>query len=539
MVLLMTAVTDESSAASAATFYGTLANCAGDTSNAAAIIDGDCSLTYGQLHARADEQAAWLHSLGIRRGDRVVLWLPNGVTWMATFFACARLGAVSVMANTRLRMMDIAHIAADSAAVVLLYSEGFLGIEFQRMVDQLRSRHALMDFPASCRAVPVQELPDPSAIVPVTLGPPADEPSAAATVCYTSGTTGAPKGCVHDHGTLIRNGECAADLSGLCAEDRIVCPVPFSHVFGFHMGVLQCTLAGATLINAEPYSAGKILDLAERHRATVLYLVPAMAAEVLAEQQATPRDISALRLAVIAGAPVGEDLRHAVESPRGLDCLVTVVYGCTEAPTIAQLCEDDPREARSRSVGRATPGVEVRIALPQTTESLPADQTGDILVRGYNHMRGYLGDAQGTARKYRSGWLVTGDAGSLDKDGYLHIEGRASDMMIVGGFNVYPREVEAQVERCPGVREAAVTAAPDSRLGEVPVAFVVVDRTGPEAAEIMSWVQEHMASYKRPRNVWVVDSLPRTVSGKLERSMLEADALIALGLPIEEASLNG
>ncbi len=326
------------------------------------------------------------------------------------------------------------------------------------------------------------------------------DPGTPAVVCYTGGTTGRPKGCVHDHRTLARNAAVAAGLTGLKEGERLVSPMPFAHVFGFHMGVLQCMVGGATLVDAEPFAAGTMLDLVERHRGTVLYGVPTMARELIEEQRARPRDLGSLRVALVAGAPVSPSLRRAVlDADEGLGCELSVVYGATESPTLTQLLPGDPEPQKLDSVGRATPGIELRIFAPGTTDPLPAGEVGEIGARGYNQMIGYLDDPEATAEKRRGEWILTGDLGRLDGEGYLYVAGRSSDMFLCGGFNVYPREVENQLEQMPGITEAVVVAVPDVRLGEVGLAFVTTDISGLTEAAILAWSREQLATYKRPR----------------------------------------
>lgn len=510
------------------TIYAALATAARTRPDHTFLRDGPRGQRYGALLEEADAIAAGLAGLGIGRGDRVVLWLPNGPTWAALFFACARLGAVAVMAGTRLRAADLRHILADSGAAALAWSPSFLGIDYDGMVEAATRggdgrplpglRHLLSTEPSAVPgSVSLDNLPaapDPPA--------PLDDGDAPAVVCYTSGTTGLPKGCLHSHRALVRNATVAAELTGLGGEDRILCPVPFAHVFGFHMGVLQATLAGATLVNAEPYEAERLLDLAEAERATVLYAVPAMAREAVVEQARRRRDLGSLRLALVAGAAVSARLRRAVLDPvAGLSPTISVVYGCTEAPTLTQLPPDAPPAQRLASVGCPTPGVELRICRSGGEEELPAGETGEILARGYNRMLGYFGNPEATAAKQRGEWLLTGDLGWLDPQGYLHFAGRSDEMFTVGGFNAYPREIESQLEELDGVVEAAVTGVPDPRLGSVPMAWVRIAPGALDEREILTWSRERMASYKRPRHVRIVSELPRTATGKLSRVKLE------------------
>lgn len=509
------------------TIYAALAAAARTRPDHTFLRDGPRGQRYAALREEADAIAAGLAGLGIGRGDRVVLWLPNGPAWAALFFACAQLGAIAVMAGTRLRAADLRHILADSGAAALAWSPSFLGIDYDGMVEAATRgdegrplselRHLLSAGPSAVPgAVALDHLPAGSPPEPL------EDPDAPAVLCYTSGTTGLPKGCLHSHRALVRNATVAAGLTELGGEDRILCPVPFAHVFGFHMGVLQATLAGATLVNAEPYEAERLLDLAEAERATVLYAVPAMAREAVAAQARRPRDLGAVRLALVAGAAVSTRLRRAVlDRESGLSPAISVVYGCTEAPTLTQLRPDAPTAPRLASVGSATPGVELRICRAGSEEELPRGETGEILARGYNRMLGYFGNPEATAAKQRGEWLVTGDLGWLDPEGYLHFAGRGDEMFTVGGFNAYPREIESQLEELEGVLEAAVTGVPDPRLGSVPAAWVRVAPEALDEREILAWSRERMASYKRPRHVRIVTELPRTATGKLSRVKLE------------------
>jgi fatty-acyl-CoA synthase len=510
----------------AATLYAVLAARARTEPDWPYLHDGPRSRTYGELREEVDALAAGLAGRGIGRGDRVVIWLPNGIEWATAFFACARLGAEAVMAGTRLRAPELRHILADSGARALVWKPGFLSIDYDAMVENaIRDGHGrplpgLRDL----LAVGPSDVPGAIQLGHLTAGEagtPAADPDLAAVICYTSGTTDRPKGCIHSHRTLVRNGTIASRLTGIGRRDRVLCPVPFAHVFGFHMGVLQTALAGGTLVNGEPYGAERLLDLAESEAATILYMVPAMAREVVAAQRQNPRQLDRLRVCLLAGAPVSAKLREAVgEDGPGLGSEFTIVYGCTEAPTLTQLEPGAPLARRLRSVGRATPGVELRVCRPGTSEELEVGETGEILARGYNRMVGYLGDGDATARKLRDGWLATGDLGWLDEESYLQYVGRADEMFMVGGFNAFPREIETQIEEMPGVVEAAVTGVPDSRLGRVAMAWVTVEDPTLDEEQIIEWSRERLASYKRPRYCRIVRSLPRTASGKLSRVKL-------------------
>jgi acyl-CoA synthetase (AMP-forming)/AMP-acid ligase II len=482
-------------------------------------------LTYADVAERSHRMTRQLAGLGLVAGDRLVAWLPNGARWIELFFACARLGIVLVMAGARLRMADMQYLVGHAQATAIVYTPEFMQTDYDRMLRGLLDlrdrgqlpalRHAIRcagGEPGVAGTTPIETLEEADA-VPAPPGP--DDP---AVICYTGGTTGSPKGCVHDHATIARNSSIAAGLTGFVPGERLVSAMPFAHVFGFHMGILQPMVGGASLIEAEPFTADRVLDLIERHRATVLYGVPAMGQEVVTAQEERGRDVSSLRLALLAGAPVPAKLRLQTTSVLG--CGVTIVYGATESPTLTQLLPGESPERSLDSVGRATPGVELAILEPGTDRRLPCGEVGQIGARGYNHMVGYLDDPEATRKKYRGEWILPGDYGRLDDHGFLYVTGRSEDMFLCGGFNVYPREVENQLELMDGVGEVVVFGVPDERLGEVAFAFVTVEDPAVDESRILDWARENMASYKRPRYAKVIAEMPRTHVGKTARGEL-------------------
>ena len=504
-------------------------------------LDG-ARITFAEVHERSNRAARELAGLGLGPGDRLVVWLPNGARWLELLFACARLGVVLVTAGARLRMADMPYLIEHSQASAIVYTPRFLETDYESMVLellQLRDRGRLPTLDHAIRCADGE--PPRGAVAYGTLRPaprlPAPpDPGAAAVICYTGGTTGRPKGCVHDHRTIARNCTIASGLTGFAPGEKLVSAMPFAHVFGFHMGILQPMVGGASLIEAEPFSADRVLDLIERHRGTVLYGVPAMGQAVVAAQKERPRDLSSLRVALLAGAPVPARLRSQVMAILG--CGLTVVYGATESPTLTQLLPEAPPTALLESVGQATPGVELAILEPGTSRPLPHGQIGEIGARGYNHMVGYLDDPEATSKKYRGEWIIPGDHGSLDENGFLYVTGRSEDMFLCGGFNVYPREVESQLEQLDGIEEVVVFGVPDERLGEVGFAFITVRKEhGLTKDGALAWARDNMASYKRPRYVSVISEMPRTHTGKTALGELRAEARRILpDLPWESRS---
>jgi acyl-CoA synthetase (AMP-forming)/AMP-acid ligase II len=486
------------------------------------------ALSVADVQQAADRVARQLAGIGLGPGDRALVWLPNRPLWISLLFSCARLGVTVITAGPRLRMADIPYMLEHSRARAIFYQPSFMGTDYEAMVLELLRSRSTGGLPQLEHVVRCAEGDaPPGAIASGTLAeadtlPPPPGPDDPAIICYTGGTTGRPKGCLHDHRTTVENCWIASGLTGFAPGEKLVSAMPFAHVFGFHMGILQPMIRGASLIDAEPFSADRVLDLIERHRGTVLYGVPAMGIDVIAAQKERPRDLSSLRVTLLAGAPVPPKLRKQTMDVLGSG--LTVVYGATESPTLTQLLPTDPSPQIYESVGRATPGLELAILDPGTANPLPPGEVGEIASRGYNHMIGYLDDPAATTAKYRGEWIIPGDFGRLDEEGFLYVTGRAEDMFLCGGFNVYPREVENQLELIDGLREVVVLGVPDERLGEVGLAYVVVDDPALDEERILAWAKEQMATYKRPRYVHVLEDMPRTHVGKTARGELQAEA---------------
>jgi acyl-CoA synthetase (AMP-forming)/AMP-acid ligase II len=524
------AATPGTDAVPAETVYGILELAFARDPDAVFYVRGadGLALTVADVKTDADRVARQLAGLGLGPGDRAIVWLPNGPLWISLLFACARLGVTVITAGPRLRLADIPYMLEHSRSRAIFYLPSFLDTDYEGMVREILHSRGAGELPELQHIVRCADGEPPAGTVALgnlaeaDMLPSAPGPDDPAIICYTGGTTGRPKGCVHDHRTTVDNCWIASGLTGFAPGEKLVSAMPFAHVFGFHMGILQPMIRGAGLVDAEPFSADGVLDLIERYGGTVLYGVPAMGIEVIASQRAQPRDLSSLRVALLAGAPVPPKLRKQTMDVLG--CGLTVVYGATESPTLTQLLPTDPEPQIYESVGRATPGLELTILEPGTSSPLPVGEVGEIASRGYNHMLEYLDDPAATKAKYRGEWIIPGDFGRLDEEGFLHVTGRADDMFLCGGFNVYPREVENQLELIDGLREVVVLGVPDERLGEVGLAFVVVD--DPELSEdrILGWAKEKMATYKRPRYVRILEDMPRTHVGKTARGELEARA---------------
>jgi acyl-CoA synthetase (AMP-forming)/AMP-acid ligase II len=336
-------------------------------------------------------------------------------------------------------------------------------------------------------------------------------------IVYTSGTTGKPKGVELSHGNVVSVAAGTADTLRLTPEDRIVGVSAFHHVFGLGPGIVSPLLAGASVILDDALDPADVLDHIASHRATVLYGVPTLFVAALAEQARSPRDVSSLRIAVPAGAPVSDDLVRRLRE--GLTPTVLVAYSLTEASsTVCVTAPDDPREKQAFTVGRPLPGTHLKI-LERDGGELPVESVGEIAVKGPGIMLGYHRQPGETAAVVdREGFLLTGDLGLVDEEGFIHLVGRRKEVIIRAGFNVYPREVEVRLEAHPAVREAAVVGVPDFLLGEATCAFVVPDEGAiVTSQEITDWCRATLADTKIPDQVRFLDALPRTGTGKVRR----------------------
>jgi acyl-CoA synthetase (AMP-forming)/AMP-acid ligase II len=441
---------------------------------------------------------------------------------MVAALAVHEVGGVLVPINTRYKGDEAAHLLGRSRARLLFTVGDFLGADY---VGMLTGRDAdlpeldtvvVMSGRIGGRAIGwdgfhtraddevITERLDPVA---------ADDPC---DIMFTSGTTGAPKGVVSTHGQSVRVFRDWADLVGLRAGDRYLVVAPFFHTFGYKAGWLAALIAGATVYPQAVFDAGEVIARVARERITVLPGPPTLYLSMLAHPARAGADLSSLRLAVTGAAVVPVDMVRRMASELGFTTVLTG-YGLTESTGVVTLCRaGDDVDIVAGTCGRAIPGVEVAV-IDDAGRPLPAGTPGEVVARGYNIMRGYVDDAEATAAAVDAdGWLHTGDIGVLDGRGYLRITDRKKDMFIVGGFNAYPAEIENTLLRHPGVAQVAVVGAPDQRLGEVGVAFVVA-RPGAtlDAAALIAWSRDHMANFKVPRRIELVDSLPLNAAGKV------------------------
>ncbi|MFI5876347.1 FadD3 family acyl-CoA ligase [Streptomyces sp. NPDC051445] len=500
-----------------------------------AVVEGRTRITYAELGARVERSTAACLAHGVRTGDRVGIWAPNSLDWMVAALGAVGAGAVLVPLNTRFKGAEAADVLRRSGARLLFVTGTFLGTSY---VASLRRAAAEGDGDG-----PLPGLPALERVVVLSDDAPADfgtwkdflaggEGTGTAEVraradevtgerpsdiVFTSGTTGRPKGAVITHAQTLRAYEVWSDLAGLRHGDRYLIVNPFFHTFGYKAGVIACLMRGTTMIPQPVFDVDTVLANVASERVSVLPGPPTLHQSLLDHAARDTYDLSALRLVVTGAAVVPLRLVERLRGELGVETVLTA-YGLSEASGIVTMCRrgDDPAVIASTS-GRAIPGTEVRV------DAAPGEP-GEVLVRGFNVMRGYYEDEAATAQALTpDGWLRTGDVGVLDAAGNLRITDRLKDMFIVGGFNAYPAEIEQRLGLHPDVADVAVIGVPDPRLGEVGRAYVV-RRPGAvsTADDLIAWARREMANYKVPRTVEFVTTLPRNASGKVMKGALRA-----------------
>jgi long-chain acyl-CoA synthetase len=479
---------------------------------ATALRQGDAELSYALLDELSARLAAHLRGCGIRPGDRVAIMLPNVPQFPIAYYAALRAGAVVVPVNVLFKRREVAFHVSDSEARVLFAWPDFAEAACAGADDA----GAECIFPAELGRLAAQSEP----LAEVT----ARDPRDTAVILYTSGTTGTPKGAELTHDNLARNAQVSCGLFGLDERSVVLGALPLFHSFGQTCTLNSTIAAGGSLTLLQRFDAGRAIELIWRDRVTVFAGVPTMYSALL--QQPERGDTSSLRLCVSGGAPLPLELLHEFE--RAFACPVIEGYGLSETSPVA--CFNHPdRERKPGSIGTPVEGVELKI-VDELDRALGVGEVGEIAVRGHCVMKGYWRRPAETAAVISAdGWFHTGDLGRVDADGYYFVVDRKKDMIIRGGFNVYPRELEEILYEHPAVREAAVIGVPHDELGEE-VAAVVALRAGvaaPTEQELREFVKEQVAAYKYPRLVWFVDELPKTATGKILKREIRIPAVTA------------
>jgi fatty-acyl-CoA synthase len=486
-------------------------------------------LTWAELSTAADRVARGLWSLGIRRGDRVGLWSTNCIEWIMMHMGCARAGAALVNVNPAYRSHELQFTLTRSRMKALFLWHKDKHADYEDILG--RARHGLdlalehtiyFDSPEWPALLDAEgQLPAHVAVDDV------------ANIQYTSGTTGLPKGVMLTHHNVVNNGQYLAQGFHYTEQDKIVVPVPLFHCYGCVIGTMSAVNSGAAIVLPNwTFDPRATLKAVHDERATSVYGVPAMYVAEMALPDFATYNLTSLRTGMMSGAPCPVELMKRVLEEMHCGELV-IAYGQTEtSPVVTMSDAADTIEIRVKTVGRAMPQTEIRIASTTTGETLPYGQQGEVCVRGYALMKGYDGDPVGTAQVIKEdGWLHTGDLGVMREDGCIHLTGRSRDVIIRGGENIYPREVEEFLYTHPKVDEVQVVGIPNSRLGEIVVAWV---RLRPNIAateeEIRQFCQGQIAYYKIPDHIRFVDSFPATLSGKIQKYKMREFEIEARGL---------
>lgn len=505
-----------------------------------AVVSGDTRLTWAQLRDRVHAAVKSLIALGVRPGDRIAVWAPNSHHWVVSALAATSAGAVLVPVNTRYRGEEARRLLERGGVRLLFVENGFLGKDYLAMLgagpDAGEEGRPVPGLPALERVVVFDDdtrgrpgtqpwdgflregthLPDAEAASRGAAVHP-DDPS---DLLFTSGTTGRPKGALTTHRQNLTTYRAWSSRTGVTGDDRCLVVNPLFHCFGYKAGVLACLVRGATMVLQPVFDVERVLRAVETERITVLPGPPTIYTELLDAPARHRHDLSSLRLAVTGAAVVPVALVRRMRAELFPDVLTA--YGLTESCGTVSVCSaDDDAETVALTAGRPIDGTEVRIGDAEGTPQ-PAGRDGRILVRGFHVMLGYLDDPAATAAAVDAeGWLDTGDIGHLDPRGNLVITGRSKDLFVVGGFNVYPAEVEQVLAAHDAVAEAAVVGVPDARLGEVGRAFVTVrPGTGAAPDDLIAHCRERIANFKVPREVVVLGSLPRNATGKVDKAAL-------------------
>jgi fatty-acyl-CoA synthase len=524
------------------------------------VVHQNVRWTWREFARRVDELAIGLMRLGLAPGDRIGIWSQNCAEWVLTQFAAAKTGLILVNINPAYRHEELEHALNKVGCKALIMSPGFKGTDYVRMLSEVASEVAAC-VPGELRSA---RLPELRLVIRLgsavsagmlnfddLLGPASDRDlrelaALGATlrcddpvnIQFTSGTTGSPKGATLTHRNLLNNSFFVGEAMKLTSLDRLCIPVPLYHCFGMVLGNLVCATHGATMVfPGEAFEAAAVLETVHAEKCTALHGVPTMFIALLEHPDFGRYTFDTLRTGIMAGSPCPvEVMKRAMERMNMRQ--VTIAYGMTEtAPISFQSATDDPPERRVSTVGRVQPHLEVRI-VDKLGRTMPRGETGELLTRGYSVMRGYWNDSKKTRDAIdKEGWMHTGDLASIDDEGYCRIVGRLKDLVIRGGENIYPREVEEFLYRHPKIQDVQCVGVPDAKYGEELCACIILRAgTVADAEEIRSFCRGRIAHFKIPRYVAFLAHFPMTVTGKIQKFVLRNQMVVAFGLDEEEVA---
>ncbi|NLU64487.1 AMP-binding protein [Rhodococcus sp. HNM0563] len=495
--------------------------------------------TYSELAVEIDALALGLLRAGIGKGDRVGIWAPNCAEWTFVQYATAKIGAVLVNINPAYRSHELQYVLAQAGIRMLISAPEFKTSDYAAMIDQVRGecpdleQVVLIGRPEWDELVAAGRAALESDRSPLDAARTELSPDDAINIQYTSGTTGFPKGATLSHHNILNNGFFVGELCHYTEQDKVCIPVPFYHCFGMVMGNLACTSHGATMVIPAPaFDPAATLAAVAEERCTSLYGVPTMFIAELADPSFGAVDLSSLRTGIMAGSPCPTEVMKQVMERMGMS-EVSICYGMTEtSPVSLQTRSDDTIEQRVSTVGRVGPHIEVKIVDPATGLTVPRGEPGELCTRGYSVMLGYWEQAEKTAEAIDAArWMHTGDIGVMDSDGYVSVTGRIKDMVIRGGENIYPREIEEFLYTHPDILDAQVVGVPDAKYGEELMVWVRLREGADEldADALREFCTGKLAHYKIPRYVHIVDEFPMTVTGKIRKVEMREVSVALLG----------
>ncbi|MEM1484095.1 AMP-binding protein [Oscillospiraceae bacterium PP1C4] len=529
-------------------------------SQAIKYIDCPFDMTWRQFDDEVNRIAKGFLALGLGRGDHIAIWATNVPEWLITLFATAKIGAVLVTVNTNYKVFELEYLLRQSDAKALVMIGGFKDADYVGIVNELCPM--LKDSkPGECENPMLPFLKD---IIYVGENTPAGmlawnklpelgesisekqfrdifesiDPHDITNMQYTSGTTGFPKGVMLTHYNIVNNGKCIGDCMKFTHEDKLCICVPFFHCFGLVLGIMACLTHSSSMVPIETYRPTEVMRAIQNEQCTAVHGVPTMFIAMLEHPTFHDYKFPKLRTGIMAGSPCPIKVMQLVVDKMGAK-EITITYGQTEAsPACTMTTTDDSLELRVSTVGRAMPHVETRIVDPETGETLPPNVQGEFCARGYNVMKGYYKMEEATSQAIDAdGWLHSGDLAMVDENGYYKITGRMKDMIIRGGENIYPKEIEEYLYTHPKVRDVQVVGVPSKQYGEEIMACIIPRawEDGLSEQEVKDAVRENMARHKVPKYVAFMDSFPMTASGKIQKFKLREMAVEKFGLQDDAA----